>query len=90
MSDTLLFSFLRKGEGRGEEDRMKNRNRKEKEKKQSWDQVLKKGSTVLGLNPVHWYRYSSNFYYDWWNSFSRTPLLKIPGSSPGVQCLNST
>ena len=33
MSDSLLFSFLRKGEGRGEEDRMKNRNRKEKERK---------------------------------------------------------
>ena len=33
MSDTLLFSFLRKVEGRGEEDRIKNRNRKEKERK---------------------------------------------------------
>ena len=33
MSDTLLFSFLRKGEGRWEEDRMKNRNGKEKERK---------------------------------------------------------
>ena len=33
MSDTLLFSFLRKGEGRGEEDRMKNINRKEKKRK---------------------------------------------------------
>ena len=43
----------RKGEGRWEEDRMKNR--KEKERKKSWDQVLTKGSTVLGLNPVHWY-----------------------------------
>ena len=30
MSDTLLFSYLRKGEGRGEEDRMKNRNRRKK------------------------------------------------------------
>ena len=32
-SDTSLFSFLRKGEGRREEDRLKNRNRKESERK---------------------------------------------------------
>ena len=43
----------RKGEGRGEEDRMKNR-RKKKEKRVGM-KYLTKGSTVLGLNPVHWY-----------------------------------
>ena len=32
-SDTLLFSFFKKGRRKGEEDRMKNRNRKEKERK---------------------------------------------------------
>ena len=32
------------------------KNRKEKERKKSWDQGFKqKESTVLGLNPVHWY-----------------------------------
>ena len=37
----------------GEEDRMKNR--KENERKKSWDQGFIKGSTMLGLNPLHWY-----------------------------------
>ena len=41
-----------RGGGGGEEDRMKNR--KEKERKKSWDQGSTKGSTMLGLNPVHW------------------------------------
>ena len=30
---------------------------KEKERKKSWDQGFTKGSTMLGLNPVHWYNY---------------------------------
>ena len=43
---------------------------------------------MLGLNPVHWYsyiaRYSSNFYYDWWNSFSRTPPFENSWIQPWV------
>ena len=52
-SDTLLFSFLRKGEGRGEEDRMKKMKLKGKRKTIELGSSIKKGSTVLGLNPVH-------------------------------------